>query len=105
MKSAIITLLKFNAKMGMLFFIFGLVFGKFIGHRPNALALAAVFAILATWIVGNIAIFLRRRRAIANSIKEGALDAAAAAIQFQESAKRRAQERMEEKGVDSERKA
>lgn len=92
--------------MGMLFVIYVLAFEKAtFGYNPNALAIAAVFAILATWIVGNIAILLQRRKAIANSIKEGALDAAAAAIQFQEAAKKRAQERMEEKGEDSERKA
>ncbi len=99
MKLTAIALLKFNALMVGLMLVGVLTIETSSNGRAPDTAGMMIFAVLllSAWFWGNLKIFIHNKSRIANSIKNGALDVAASAIQFKEAAKARAQERTEEK--------
>lgn len=98
MKLTIIALLKFNALMGALVFALVLIIeSSSNGREPSATAMIFTLLILGAWVFWNLKIIINNRNRISNSIKNGALDVAATAIQFKEAAKARAHERAEER--------
>ncbi|WP_139205064.1 hypothetical protein [Ectopseudomonas oleovorans] len=97
MKSAIVAMLKFN---GIILFIFLAIvlYVEQSGIRPPSIKLTGLAVLLlAACVIGNIKIVIGKRNEIITSIKNGAIEAAAATIEFKETANLRAQERIKEK--------
>jgi len=97
MKSAIIALLKFNGTIILVFLALMLYALMAEIQGPSIKMQGLLILLLAAWTIGNIKIFIEKRREIISSVKKGTIEAAAAAIEFKEAANLRAQERIKEK--------
>lgn len=97
MKSTIISILKFNSVIAILFLGL-LLFAEQTGIRGPSIKMAGLLVLLLIiCILGNLKIAIEKRHEIITSIKRSAIEAAAATIEFKEAANLRAQERIEER--------
>jgi len=89
MKQAIMSLLKFNVIVGLLFSIFVFIVGTLYLHENLFVTVIGLIG-FCYWVYGNISILVRNHKEMRNSIKEAALNTAASAIRFKEEAAERA---------------
>ncbi len=97
MRSAIIALFKLNGTIILVFLALMLYAWAAEIRGPSIKIQGLLILLLAAWIIGNIKIIIEKRREIISSVKKGTIEAAAAAIEFKETANLRAQERIKEK--------
>jgi len=95
MKSLLWTLVKVNAvSLGAMFAAIMITSGSY-GPRPKfMIVLCICLAYLLYW---NIKTIVKARKEIAEAVKDGAIEAAARAIEFKEAANARVQQRLEER--------
>ena len=98
MKSLLWKLVKLNAICFVVLMVFLLLAeAASEGREPGPIAASAVILLIVYAIYANISTVVRARKEIAESIREGAIEAAARAIEFKEAANARVQERLEQR--------
>lgn len=97
MKRLLWSLLKINAIALTLFFGFALLLGSTRNVKPNAPLAIFLAACVAYVFYLNVRTIYRARQEVSASLRDGAINAAANAIEIRDAARARVNERLEER--------